>query len=467
MRRPFTILAIIALLGLAATQAIRLGLGFPMTYDSWPVPPAISIFLLVAALVLALGLIWELWSGQGGTSPAATRGGGGGSGSGSGRTRSVAPGPGGFRKPVEYFAYASNNISPSAIKKAAEKYDRFMIGFDSGSLLNGSAAASFKAAKDAGAELEIYVEGPGGVTGSSGWAADEKARVRAAAKKVGVDVNNKNWMKEWDAWAWKDYTLMQLEEYHRDGFSAGEIDNLHRVLGDHGDSHIEFFKEYAEIHAQGRLPLLVLKNQDEEQLEALVKEIKAGRIPRAMFAEFHIAEVGGGSLGRRDKISSTVGIRTLASRDTYNYDAKGEFGLEQQLMAALDLAPNPKPSAPTPHPADPGRDPDAAARHCTATSADTCTAGRRVTGCPGSGTATSALAGSFTCNCRTCRNSPDHRKRPCRHGQRRRSGRRRAHDYQAGPRGPASRLLDTAHGMTSLDPLNAARRGSIRAIAPG
>ena len=349
MGRPFTILTILVLLAVAAVHAVRLWMGPSLTVlvDGWPVPMGASIAVISVSLFLALGLIWELWASRRSADATSTSRGSTRTATRS-RTRSAAPGPGGFRQPMQYFAFASRPITASAIRKAAEKYERVMIGFDAGVVGNGGADAALKAARDVGAELEVYVEGPGGPTGNA-WSADERARVRAAAKRVGIDIDGKNWMKEWDAWGWKEYTFLQLEDYLRDGFSAGEIDNLHRVLGDHGDSHIDFFKEYAERHAEGRLPLLVIKNQDEEQLTALVKEIKAGRIPRAMFAEFHIAEIGGGKLGRRDTISSAVGIRTLPSRDTYNYDAKGEFGLEQQLMAALNFAPKPPP-APVPQP---------------------------------------------------------------------------------------------------------------------
>ena len=51
-------------------------------------------------------------------------------------------------------------------------------------------------------------------------------------------------------------------------------------------------------------------------------------------------------------LSSRIGIRTVASNDTHNYDARGEFGLDDTLLVLLKreqdraiAAASPQPSA--------------------------------------------------------------------------------------------------------------------------
>ena len=54
-----------------------------------------------------------------------------------------------------------------------------------------------------------------------------------------------------------------------------------------------------------------------------------------MFSEFHISERGSGDRKRQEALSSQIGIRTVASNDTFNYDAFGEFGLKTQYAALV------------------------------------------------------------------------------------------------------------------------------------
>jgi hypothetical protein len=66
-----------------------------------------------------------------------------------------------------------------------------------------------------------------------------------------------------------------------------------------------------------------------------------------MFADFHIFECGNTDEWKPvDDISATQGIRTVPSRDTYNYDAKGVFGLDAEFATAMGLN-TPQPAAPT------------------------------------------------------------------------------------------------------------------------
>lgn len=344
MRHPFTILAIVVLLAFAVLQAIRLWLGLDVAINGMAIPQSASGIALVVAVVLVALLLIELNRSRDRAhesraarragederaptrSPAPTRG----------MTRGPVSGPAwqhnGQRLPADYFMFASRGVSAKQVRDAAAKYERIMVGFDSGNIPD----AALQAAKEAGAELEIYVEGPGGPTGDK-WAPDETARVKKAAASVGINTRKGAWMKDWDAWGWKAFTFKQLEAFKEEGYAAAEIDNLGRVLGDGAEPLLAFFGEYGERCMAGRLPRLVMKNISEAQMAAVVDAVKSGQLPRAMFSEFHISETDSGDRAEQDRLSSSIGIRTVASNDTYNYDAFGAFGLAQQFAAAMAI----------------------------------------------------------------------------------------------------------------------------------
>jgi hypothetical protein len=85
-------------------------------------------------------------------------------------------------------------------------------------------------------------------------------------------------------------------------------------------------------------------------MTAVVEAMKSSVLPRRMFADFHIFECGNTDEWKPvDDISKTLGIRTVPSRDTYNYDAKGMFGLNEEFDAAM--AQDTSQPAPQPAPA--------------------------------------------------------------------------------------------------------------------
>jgi hypothetical protein len=253
--------------------------------------------------------------------------------------------------PADYFLFASATLSADTIRKAKAKHGRVLVGFDSGAIPQTGEIyePSFKVARDLGAELEIYVEGPGGATGNTGWLPDERARVEVAAKEVGIDIAINSWREKfWDTGGWKAYTFLQLERYRKQGFDAAEIDNLDRVVKG-TDALMAFYKEYATRQATGAIPQLVMKNVQLEDVHRIVRAVQANELPRAMFSEFHIFECGKtDEWAPVDKVTKTIGIRTVPSRNTYKYDAKGTFGLQKEFDTAYGLDKPAPASADTP-----------------------------------------------------------------------------------------------------------------------
>jgi hypothetical protein len=309
MGQLFSILSILVFLGVAALMVLGVLFGWPWTFVGVPVPEWVSAIIAVTALVLALGLWLEMRRARRPVADAdRTR-----SQPTRGATREATPEPQprpevvwhdpttGMRLPANYFMFASAGVSAKKIREAADRYGRIMVGFDSGNVPE----ASMRAARQANAELEIYVEGPGGPTGNA-WLPDEAARIKIAAASVGVDTTKTQsaWMKEWNDWGWKEFTFKQLESYLHKGYSSGEIDNLYRSLGDEPEAYVGFYAEYAQRQVAGRLPRLVLKNQSEAQLEAIVKAVDAGELPRSMFSDFHISEKGTGDRKKQNQLSS-------------------------------------------------------------------------------------------------------------------------------------------------------------------
>lgn len=233
------------------------------------------------------------------------------------------------RVPSSYFMFASSGkgVAPADIRRAASIYGApIMVMFDSGAL--EEQAASVAAAREVGAQLAVYVEGPGGATGRA-WTPDERERIRVAAASVGFTGTPHAIMTGWDGGGWKTYTFRQLAHYRKLGYVAAEIDNLERVLGGKSAALLAFYTEYARGVAAGQLPTLIMKNINESRMQAVVAAVLEGKLPRAMLSEYHIAEEDSGNRARMAELSAKIAVRTLHSDDTYNYAACGEYGLER------------------------------------------------------------------------------------------------------------------------------------------
>ncbi len=239
--------------------------------------------------------------------------------------------------PANFFMFSSEVLPAADVKAAIAQNKRVMVGFDAGGIPRTGPinVKSFQTARDLKAELEIYVEGPGGPTGKK-WSDDELERVQAAAATVGIDTNKPRWRQlHWDTGGWRTFTFQQLADYKKQGFNAAEIDNIGRVITDE-EELLAFFKDYAAQHQADAVPQLVMKNLSEHEMARVADAVEARVLPRKMFSDFHICEAGTGYDAKKiDAISRRMGIRTLLSKDTNAYDANGEFRYFAEFDAAF------------------------------------------------------------------------------------------------------------------------------------
>lgn len=230
---------------------------------------------------------------------------------------------------TQYFMFrADPPLSVKEVAAAFKRYPKLMVGFNDGNIND----EALELARSRGAELFIYVEGPGGKTGDD-WNEGELARIKAAAQCLGVDTSRDQWLDEWNAGPWKGYTFLQLQGYAAQGYKAAEIDNLENAsgIGDDPEGLIAFYKDYQALEARGQVPKLGMKNVDVARMKRVVRAVQSGELSRSMFSNFHIAEE---SVARRDEVarlSASIGIRTLRSDNTFDYKAFGAFGLDKEL----------------------------------------------------------------------------------------------------------------------------------------
>lgn len=210
--------------------------------------------------------------------------------------------------------------------------------------------------KEKNCGLSLYLEGPGGKTGSR-WDKGEIIRLIRRAKEAGVsglprikddvdeladdedsdlidpdEIEDSKWMREWVEWGWLSYfknvgldrltggrPFLQphrmrevsdedLAWYTREFYST-EIDNLYRHLsayernGDWDDERVlgrfgDFIAEFAQVSkVRGYKLKIVLKNLSLEKTEQLADMLRSAHFPdvtKDMLAGFHIVEKSSG-----------------------------------------------------------------------------------------------------------------------------------------------------------------------------
>jgi peptidoglycan hydrolase-like protein with peptidoglycan-binding domain len=228
----------------------------------------------------------------------------------------------------------------------------------------------------------IYLEGPFGRTAGV-WDPGEARRFVKAAADGGLSVSSElmhshnpstvtgfNALRVlWYKGAWWTHTLNQLIEHKDAGYAAAEIDNMDTIFDDvedaHGHSHVNpnlgsfelpaygplkgrlaFFRRYADEFVAGHVPKLILKNLDAGILDQIFDHRlqQAGddrtKLPRAMFADFHICEIDPGTSGsttngKTATASAKFGIQTVFSEYTKHYRAWGHFNAHAGLTDVI------------------------------------------------------------------------------------------------------------------------------------
>jgi hypothetical protein len=284
------------------------------------------------------------------------------------------------RMPPRYFEFASpsdkneknrNGVSAQIIRELVRKYgNNILIGFDMGRIdpalakypgdpLKALAGTdfdqqiqAFKVAKQLGVRLHGYLGGPCGPTGSN-ISSDEYAFMRASAKRLGINVDNDGWMKQWNDWGWKETNKQQAQVLKRMGFESFELDNLVRdgkvaaaikkddiatdggvPWGDGPAAKAAYIKLFQEVATWDSPSKLMLKNMSAGQLQAVEQAMKNGQLKRANFADFHISEENYQSKWPEiERASARMGIQLARAHNTHAYACSEAYkpGLEGAL----------------------------------------------------------------------------------------------------------------------------------------
>lgn len=238
--------------------------------------------------------------------------------------------------PIGYFSFASeasivlNQNLTSVVNKVGSN---FMLGGDAGYPFVGSEFVSImRRADQYGAKKHVYLEGPGGPTGSGGIAGDECQRMIERARRVGIPIDRNNcsssakWIKTWNVTGWWDSSLLEIQYfYDRYKISSVEIDNLYRAGVESSASVVRFLQKFQTAMMAKNLPVtLMLKNVDVDNLNAIRAAINAGTVKREYITDFAISEEDfRGQWPAIKRASKLIGIATLTSSNTYNYQARG------------------------------------------------------------------------------------------------------------------------------------------------
>ena len=225
--------------------------------------------------------------------------GGGGGDSPAAALRRSAPPP--TSSGSSYFYFSSGHdalsvLSTPQAKGRIGKYSNVIAGIDAGGDTGSPAFLDrMQKMRSFGWRLHVYLEGPGGPTGSS-WSPDECMRVHSAAQLyVNVPVppgdqcqdDTAAWMKEWNDTGFFRQLQRQLRDLQAFGVESVEVDNLYRAgYGDGGRPLAEFVTRFMNGKTVDNSIRLLLKNvSSPAELDAVL-----AASPRSAIADFMILE---------------------------------------------------------------------------------------------------------------------------------------------------------------------------------
>jgi hypothetical protein len=239
-------------------------------------------------------------------------------------------------------------LTTTQAKAALAKYTNVIAGIDAGGSTNSPDFLSqVQAMRARGWRLHVYLEGPGGPTGSS-WAADECVRVQTAARiyvskpiPAGDSCQNDSaeWMKEWNQTGFFKQLQQQLIDLQPLGVESVEVDNLYRAGYGDGDGAkplSDFIVRFNNGKAANNRIKLLLKNiGSPAELDALV-----AASPRAAIADYMILEEDYKS--QWCSLQSTGkkhGIVAAFSWDTFDYHAEVDSSGKDLVLAGPTRSP--------------------------------------------------------------------------------------------------------------------------------
>lgn len=247
-----------------------------------------------------------------------------------------------------YFYFSSGYeagtvLTTTKAKTALANYATVVAGIDAG---GNTASAEFlarvKKLRAQGWRVHVYLEGPGGPTGSS-WSTDECQRVHAAAKiyvKALIPSNDTcnndraAWMQEWNSTGFFKQLQRQLADLQPLGVDSVEVDNLYRAgYGPYEDKPLsDFIVRFNAGKASNNPIRLLLKNiGSPAELSAVM-----AASPRTAIANYMIVEEDLRSQWCALRAASKkYGITTALSWNTSNYHAEtDDIALGKDLVLA-------------------------------------------------------------------------------------------------------------------------------------
>ena len=244
-----------------------------------------------------------------------------------------------------YFYFSSEHdaftvIDTAQAKAALANYTNVIAGIDAGGDTTSkdflSRAQKLRAQ---GNRLHVYLEGPGGPTGTS-WSPDECLRIQNAAKiyvskpvPVGDSCqdDNADWMKEWNQTGFFKQLQQQLSDLQLLGVESVEVDNLYRA-GYANDLKplSEFIIRFNKGKAANNPIKLLLKNiGSPAELDALMAASPRTAIADNMILEEDLKNQWCGLQSTAKK----YGIATAFSWSTFEYHAETDSNGKDLVLA--------------------------------------------------------------------------------------------------------------------------------------
>ena len=189
-----------------------------------------------------------------------------------------------------FFLDCNNGISPRKVRNLKIKYgDDILIGVDPGmgDTPDEDAQNTIDSCKELDLAFHVYLVGPGMMD----WSEEEANQVRQHAKSVGINTKEKGWHKKWFDDGWLKKAKQQFKYYNQMGAYSCEIDNMDGPLENDPDDTIEAYLELQAYFKEENIKTkLMIKNLDEDQLEALIENVNSGKLSKDLFTEWGMFE---------------------------------------------------------------------------------------------------------------------------------------------------------------------------------